>query len=76
MLGMCRGEQQACGTLGQQCCSYIDQAGWEWRTCGAGESGMFCGADGMCTLCPSTTAEGISPATLAALSLPGVGNPC
>jgi len=81
-LGVCQADpqavqQQACGRLGQTCCTHTDQAGWEWRTCGDGQPGVFCGADNTCTGCPDTNTDaGMSQALLAALSLPGVGNTC
>lgn len=77
VLGVCEGAVQACGGLGQKCCEHMDQAGWTWRTCEDGKPGYFCRPDNVCTRCPHTTAEfGLSQATLAALSMPGLGNAC
>jgi hypothetical protein len=77
VLGTCQGAATECGSLGQQCCTHVDQAGWDWRTCESGQPGVFCGADNTCKRCPRTTDEaGLNQASLAAMSRPGVGNAC
>jgi hypothetical protein len=77
VLGVCQGAEETCGGLGQKCCTHIDQAGWEWRTCEDGKPGVFCGPGNVCTKCPNTRTEaGMSQAALAALAMPGIGNTC
>lgn len=71
VLGICQGEEQQCGQVGQKCCEHTDGAGWTWKTCLDGQPGVYCSqAQGVCKVCPSGSTR------MSAAQAADVGNAC